>query len=78
MDFTPHHHDTMPGALLSVTLLLFSVVLEIFSDMAGFDSKIVVPVLHFVQLSAAGMAFFVGACTMSPRLKKFVIHKFKL
>lgn len=74
-----HHHntDTMPGLLLTVTLWLISVALDIIGTAAGIDT-LLVPILHSAQLVAAGMAVIVGACTISPKFKTRIQNLFRL
>lgn len=78
MEFNHHHNtDTMPGALLTVTLLVLSFALDIMSSAAGAD-KLVLFVMHCLQSAAALTAVTVGVCTISPRFKNFLQKVFNL
>lgn len=74
-----HHHqpDTMPGALLTVTLFIFSIALDIMGNAAGAD-KWVTLFMHCLQSAAAFTAVVVGVCTVSPRFKNFIQKLFNL
>lgn len=72
MEFNHHHNtDTMPGALLTVTLFVLSFALDIMSSAAGAD-KLVQLIMHCLQSAAALTAVLVGVSTISPRFKNFI------
>ncbi len=78
MDINHHHQpDTMPGALLTVTLFVVSIALDIMSNAAGAD-KLVQLIMHCLQSAAAFTAVLVGVCTISPRFKNYIQKLFKL
>lgn len=74
-----HHHtpDTMPGALLTITLLVLSFALDIMGKAAGAD-QLVQLIMHLLQSVAAITAVTVGVCTISPRFKNFIQKTFRL
>ena len=78
MELNHHTPDTMPGALLTVTLLLLSVSLDVFSAVSGVDKTVLQPLLHLVQMGAALTAVVVGICTVSPKFKHRLQKLFNL
>lgn len=77
MPFSQHHTDTMPGALLTITMLFLSFALEIMGTAVSAD-HVVQLVMHCLQSLAAITAVVVGVCTISPRFKTFLQNLFNL
>jgi fatty acid/phospholipid biosynthesis enzyme len=67
----------MPGALLTITLFVISIALDIMSNAAGADQYIQL-IMHCLQSAAAFTAVLVGICTVSPKFKERLKKLFNL